>query len=48
MAGVMNRRWRGSALPGLLVASTALALPTYPSGQTPGLSIDEALASCGS
>jgi hypothetical protein len=29
-----------------IVAPNALALPTFPSGQTPGLSIDEALASC--
>lgn len=29
-----------------LVAPNVLALPTFPSGQTPGLSIDEALATC--
>ncbi|HEY7371971.1 MAG TPA: hypothetical protein VIF57_07305 [Polyangia bacterium] len=34
-------------VPACLIAPQALALPTYPQGQTPGLSVDEALATCG-
>jgi hypothetical protein len=30
-----------------VVAPDALAAPTYPEGQTPGLSVEDALARCG-
>jgi len=34
-------------VPVCVISPESLALPTYPQGQTPGLSVDEALAACG-
>jgi hypothetical protein len=34
-------------VPACVIAPDSLALPTYPQGQTPGLSVDDALVRCG-
>jgi hypothetical protein len=34
-------------VPACIIAPQSLAVPTYPEGQTPGLSVDDALAACG-
>jgi hypothetical protein len=38
---------RALYVPACVVAPDALAAPTYPEGQTPGLSVEDALARCG-
>jgi len=45
--GRLLRTARRLYVPACIVAPDALALPTPTSGQTPGLSVDEALARCG-